>query len=405
MTVTATPLHPSSSASTTRRLLAPEHRGHHGPVADLPVLSLPELLRLAEESGLTGRGGAGFPTAIKMRAVAEARQSPVLVGNAMEGEPLSYKDAVLVTQSPQLVVDGLLIVGRALRAKRIVLAIGPEIDLAAAQAAAGRRHGRRRVEVLPMVGGFVAGQETALVSQIDGGPPVPRDPLTRVTTRGVDGRPTLVMNAETLAQLALAARHGAAWFRSAGTADDPGTSLFTVGGSVEHPGVVEAARGARLVDVLASSRPIDPVAVLVGGYHGAWLPADALNTRLTHTELRPRGAAVGAGVLYVLGPDRCPLQVAAEIAAYLAGESAEQCGPCVNGLPRMADSLRRLAGRSRDPHLPAEIDRLRRLVIGRGACAHPDGTARMVASTMEVFAGHVAAHQAGWCPTEQGRTR
>lgn len=394
-----------SGSGTTQRLLAPEHRGHHGPVADLPVLSLPELLRLAEESGLTGRGGAGFPTAVKLKAVAEGGQAPVLVGNAMEGEPLSQKDAVLLTRSPQLIVDGLLIVARALRAKRIVLAVGPEIDPAAARAAAGRRGGRRRVEVMPVVGGFVAGQETALVSQIDGGPPVPRDPLVRLTTRGVGGRPTLVMNAETLAQLALAARHGAAWFRSAGTAEDPGTSLFTISGSVARPGVVEAARGSRITDVLVSAGPLEPVAVLVGGYHGAWLPAAAFDTRLTNTELRPYGASVGAGVLHVLGPDRCPLDVAAGIAAYLAGESAEQCGPCINGLPRIADSLRRLAGRSRDPHLPAEIDRLRRLVIGRGACAHPDGTARFVASTMDVFAGHVAAHQAGWCPTEQGRSR
>lgn len=405
MTILTSPAATPSVQGVTQRLLAPEHRGHQGPVEDLPVLTLPQVLRLAEESGLTGRGGAGFPTAIKMRAVAEGGQAPVLVGNAMEGEPLSQKDAVLLTRSPQLVVDGLLIVGRALRAKRIVLAVGPEIDPGPARAAAHRRGGRRRVGVLALTGGFVAGQETALVNQIDGGPAVPRDPLTRVTTRGVDGRPTLVMNAETLAQLALAARHGAPWFRSAGTTEDPGTSLFTITGSVARPGVVEAARGTRLDELLATSEPLDPVAVLVGGYHGAWLPAEALGTRLTNADLRPYGATVGAGIIHVLGPDRCPLEVAAGIATYLAGESAEQCGPCVNGLPRMADSLRRLASRSRDPHLPAEIERLRRLVVGRGACAHPDGTARMVASTMTVFAGHVAAHQAGWCPTHERRTR
>jgi NADH:ubiquinone oxidoreductase subunit F (NADH-binding) len=183
----------------------------------------------------------------------------------------------------------------------------------------------------------------------------------------------------------------------------PGTSLFTVTGAVARPGVVEAARGTRLSDVLASTGPVDPVAVLVGGYHGAWLPAAALDTRLTNAELRPYGATVGAGILHVLGSDRCPLGVAAEITGYLAGESVGQCGPCINGLPRMADSLRRLADHRTqgDPRLPAEIDRLRQLVIGRGACAHPDGTARMVASTMEVFSDHVAAHLSGWCPTER----
>ncbi|GAA2136457.1 hypothetical protein GCM10009844_02660 [Nocardioides koreensis] len=377
----------------TRRLLTAE------PADSLPVLSLEALLALAEESGLTGRGGAGFPTAIKLRAVAEGGTAPVVVGNAMEGEPLSRKDAVLLTRAPHLVVEGLALVGRALRARETVLAIGPEINPAAAEAAA--RVGRVRVARLE--GGFVAGQESALVNQLDGRPAVPRDPLVRITTKGVDGRPTLVLNAETLAQLALAARHGAAWFRLAGTEEDPGTSLFSISGAVERSGVVEAARGSRLRDVLAAAVPVDPVAVLVGGYHGAWLPASQLDTRLTARELRPWGAAVGAGVLYVLGRDLCPIRAAAAIATYLADESAAQCGPCVNGLPRMADALQRLADRVPDPGLPHEIDRMRLLVVGRGACAHPDGTARMVASTMRVFEDHVTRHLAGHCEIEGAR--
>jgi NADH:ubiquinone oxidoreductase subunit F (NADH-binding) len=371
----------------TRRLLDAE------PAGSLPDLSIRTLLALAAESGLTGRGGAGFPTAVKLRAVSEGRRAPVVVGNAMEGEPLSRKDAVLLTRVPHLVVDGLALLGRALRADRAVLAIGPEINPAAAEAAGAARG----VRVARLAGGFVAGQESALVNQLDGRPAVPRDPLVRVTTSGVDGRPTLVLNAETLAQLALVARHGTASFRRAGTDEDPGTSLFSISGAVELPGVVEAARGSRLHDVLAPARPVDPVAVLVGGYHGAWLPACALDTRLTNSALRAFGAAVGAGVLHVLGPGSCPIRVAAGIAAYLAGESAAQCGPCINGLPRMADALRRLADGIPDPRLPAEIERMRRLVTGRGACAHPDGTARMVASTMRVFGDHVDRHLAGSC--------
>ena len=376
----------------TRRLLAAE------PTAALPHLSLETLLALAESSGLTGRGGAGFPTAIKLRAVTEGR-APVVVGNAMEGEPLSRKDAVLLGFVPHLVVDGLALVARALGADQAVLAVGPEIDPTAAEEA-GRRRG---IQVARLQGGFVAGQESALVNQIDGRPAIPRDPLVRVTTRGVDGRPTLVLNAETLAQLALLARNGLEWFRSAGTDEDPGTSLFSISGAVRHTGVVEAPRGSLLRDVLASADPVHPVAVLVGGYHGAWLPASALDTPLTGRALKPWNAAVGAGVLYVLGRDTCPIRAAADIATYLADESAAQCGPCINGLPRMADALQRLADREPDRRLPAEIDRMRLLVIGRGACAHPDGTARMVASTMRVFEDHVARHLAGHCEIEGAR--
>ena len=383
-----------TAAPPTRRLLTV------GPATTLPTPGPVELAELASLAGLTGRGGAGFPTATKLRAVV-AGHAPVVVGNAMEGEPLSQKDAVLVTRAPHLVVEGLAIVGRALGARQTVLALGPRVAAGPAQAVA-QDHG---VEVRSLRGGFVAGQESALVSQLDGRAPVPRDPLVRVTTRGVEGRPTLVLNAETLAHLALVVRFGAPWFREVGTAEEPGTSLFTLSGKVRRPGVVEAVRGSRLADVLACGTPVDPVAVLVGGYHGAWLPADALDTRLTRSDLQAQDATVGAGVLHVLGPDRCPLRVTAGIAGYLAGESAGQCGPCVNGLPRIADSLRRLADRSHDPGLPAEIDRLGRLVTGRGACAHPDGTARMVASTLRVFAGHVAAHRAGWCPTDERWTR
>jgi NADH:ubiquinone oxidoreductase subunit F (NADH-binding) len=379
----------------TRRLLSAE------PVAELPTLDLEALVALVEQAGLTGRGGAGFPTATKLRAVAHARRRSVVVGNAMEGEPLSQKDAVLVTRVPHLVVDGLAIAAGALGARRAVLALGPHLPTGPA----GRLARRRRIELVSLTGGFVAGQESALVNQLEGRAPVPRDPLVRVTTRGVEGRPTLVLNAETLAHLALTARYGAAWFREVGTAEDPGTSLFTVGGAVRRPGVVEAARGSRLVDVLAASGPLDPVAVLVGGYHGAWLPADALDTRLTNADLRAYGASVGAGVLHVLGPDHCPLHVTASIARYLAGESAGQCGPCLNGLPRIADGLEWLATHGRDPALPAEIDRLGRLVTGRGACAHPDGTARMVASTLRAFPDHVSAHLDGWCPTATRSTR
>jgi NADH:ubiquinone oxidoreductase subunit F (NADH-binding) len=380
--------------AATRRLLdAPEHQ------VAVPRPSLDELLRAVADSGLTGRGGGGFPTAIKVRSVASGDRRPVVVGNGMEGEPLSHKDAVLLVHNPHLVLDGLEVLARAMRAKRAILAIGPEIDPGPALAAARDR----RVEVIPLEGGFVAGQETALVNQLDGRPALPRDPFTRITESGVGRRPTLVLNAETLAQVALVARHGAGWFRSAGTAEDPGTSLFTVSGSVARSGVLEADRGASLRDVLAPTGPIQPAAVLVGGYHGAWVPESSLDVRLTRAELAPFNAAVGAGVLHVLGDRSCPIGFAAEVVDYLAHESARQCGPCLNGLPHLAKNLHRLAAGVRDPQLPAELARMSAQISGRGACAHPDGSARFVASTLDVFRDHVAMHLEGWCPSRVRR--
>lgn len=370
-----------------------------GPVPDLPLphLDTAGLIALVESAGLTGRGGAGFPTARKLRSVAGL--SPVVVGNAMEGEPLSSKDAVLLARSPGLVVDGLSLLGAALGARRVLLATGPEVPSGPAREAARSS----RVEVLPLTGGFVAGQESALVSQVNGHAGVPSDPLVPVFRRGVDGRPTLVLNAETLAQIALLARYGADWFRALGTPADPGTFLATVSAAnpsvLTHPGVLEVPRGTPLRSVLtAAGTDLSRVsAVLVGGYHGAWVPGSELDTLLTAADLRRFGASPGAGVLHVLDRDTCPLVLAGSVAGYLAGQGARQCGPCVNGLPRMAETLRRLAVPGAAPALVSEVERLRRLVDGRGACAHPDGTARFVASTMRVFAGHVEDHLRGDC--------
>ena len=394
--------HLVEAAPTGRILLngtGSDHDAHLAQWGPLPHPHLDEVLATVAACGLVGRGGAGFPTATKVRAAAEGRRRPVVVGNAMEGEPLSSKDAVLLARSPHLVLDGLEVLAWALRARRSVLALGPEVDAAPVRAAARGRS----VQVSQLTGGFVAGQETALVNQLCGGSSVPRDPFTRVTERGVDGRPTLVLNVETLAHVALAVRLGSDWYRAAGTTDEPGSSLFTISGSVRRPGVVEAARGSRLLDVLTPAEPVRPAAVLVGGYHGAWVPASHLEVRLTAAELAPYRAAVGAGVLHVLDDGTCPIVFAAEVTAYLAGQSAQQCGPCLNGLPHLAADLARLAAGVRDHSLPAEIQRMSELVTRRGACAHPDGSARFVASTLDVFRGHVGAHLEGWCPT--GRRR
>ena len=390
---------PSSIAPTVTRLLldgaGTDHAAHLERYGALPHPRLDDLLRLLTDSGLTGRGGAGYPTATKVRAVASGARRPIVVGNAMESEPLSAKDAALLTRNPHLVLDGLEVLTRATRARRAILAVGPDIDPRQVTTAARRR----AVEVVPLTGGFIAGQETALVNQLEGRRAVPRDPFRRVSECGVDGRPTLVLNAETLAQLGLVARYGARWFRSAGLRDDPGTSLLTISGSVARPGVVEAERGSRLREVLAPAQPLRPAAVLVGGYHGAWVPAADLDVRLTRADLAAYSASVGAGILHVLDVDSCPLGFAADVMDYLAGESARQCGPCLNGLPRMAHDVRRLAAGVRDRALPREVARMSALVTGRGACAHPDGSARFVASTLDVFRDHVAAHLEGRCPS------
>ena len=314
---------------------------------------LDALLAEIERSGLTGRGGAGFPTATKVRAVAAGRRRPVLVGNAMEGEPLSHKDAVLLARNPHLVLDGLEVLGRALRARRVVLAMGDHLGPTALSPGRGRARDRGRLprRRLRRGTGDGPGQPARRAPR-----PTPRPLHAGHRVRG--RRPA----------------HARAERRDAGPGRSRGSVRRRLVPRRRHP------RGPRHLAVhdqrlgsagQASSRPSvalgsatcwQPLsrsargAVLVGGYHGAWVPAADLDVRLTRPELARYGASVGAGVLHVLDDDSCPIAYAADVTDYLAGESARQCGPCLNGLPRLAADLAPARGRGPRP-LAARRDR------------------------------------------------
>jgi NADH:ubiquinone oxidoreductase subunit F (NADH-binding) len=381
------------------------HVRHNGPLPSRPDPLA--LLAVVADSGLTGRGGAGFPTGRKLAAVRSASGRPVVVANGAEGEPASAKDALLLTRAPHLVLDGLQLAAHAVGARRAyVYAKASTLGIVRAAVAERQSAGYDAVEmhVVEAADAFVAGEESAVVAALDGGPPRPRDTLQRVTERGIGRRPTLVQNVETLAHLGLIARHGADWYRRNGTPAEPGTFLATVSGAVSAPGVYEAAHGITLRELLTcaggAGEPLQ--AVLIGGYHGTWLPLPAHADRaLSRTALRPVGASLGAGVVVALPRRECGLAVAARIATYLAGQSARQCGPCLNGLPRMADLLTRLARAERQPALAGEVKRMAGLVEGRGACHHPDGTARFTVSTLRTFADEIQAHLTGTCTAER----
>ncbi len=353
-------------------------------------------------AGLTGRGGAAFPAARKMTAVAAGRRRPVVAGNGAEGEPASGKDKHLLWLAPHLVLDGLQLAAAAVGARSVYLYVH----------AGGRLHERltfalaeraaagcdpRAVRLIAGPPRFLAGEESALVSRIDGGLAMPTFKPPRTFERGVGGAPTLVQNVETLAHVALIARHGAAWFRQLGTAEEPGSMLATCHRADGTTEVAEVAIGTPVAALLGLG-PAPAQAVLTGGYHGTWLrAADAARLPLANAALRDAGATVGAGVLAALPPDRCGLAETAHVVRYLAAESAGQCGPCLAGLPRVADALTHLARPHPDPQWLTHLQRWAGLVTGRGACHHPDGTVRFVRSALTVFEHEITLHRQGRC--------
>jgi NADH:ubiquinone oxidoreductase subunit F (NADH-binding) len=419
-TTAETPTAPPQPAAGLPRLLAgiPEsgamtlehHLAVHGPA---PIARESRRRRgrdqaegLIEEiaaAGLLGRGGAAFPTATKMRAVASARGRAIVVANGAEGEPASLKDHTLLEMLPHLVLDGAVLAAEAVGADEAIIAAcefaGESVDSVAiaieereAQGAA-RRAPRLRLVIVP--GHYVAGQEAALVNYLNGGAAHPTFTPPMPFEQGVKRRPTLVNNIETLAHVALIARHGAPWFRQLGTPSQPGSALVTLSGPVAHPGVYEIEPGASLSSLIHAGGGATARlgGALLGGYAGAWVGAERLQgVALSNEHLAAHGATLGAGVVLLLSEAACPVGETARVARWLADQSTRQCGPCINGLDALAVTVAEVAAGVADGRPSQRIERLASLTARRGACGHPDGAVNLILSALETFHVEFADH-------------
>jgi len=377
-----------------------EHEALHGP---LPRISASELIESVDASGLRGRGGADFPTAVKLRSVAARRRGAVLIVNGSETEPASAKDRLLLSRLAHLVLDGAVLAAAAIGAREVIVKLGdipPARLRGLAEAVSSRPRDPVDIRIVLGPDGYVTGEETAVINQLNRGVAKPTFAPPRPFQRGYRGRPTLVQNPETLAQIALIARFGAPWFRELGSSADPGSALVTISGAVSAPGVYELAFGTPMTDLLAAaggaSEPLQ--ALLVGGYFGTWVKASrAFGLRLAREDLRSVGCSLGSGVLIALGERSCGLHESARVIKYLANQSAGQCGPCVHGLAAIADSVSALAEGAADEREHERVMRWTAEIRGRGACHHPDGAARFVQSALAVFAAQIESHRVQRC--------
>ena len=366
----------------------------------------PWLIEVIARSGLRGRGGAWFPTSRKWSAAAAASQGDaVVVINGSEGEPLSSKDRTLLNLRPHLVFDGAALAAESIGATSVVLYLSREsrgTDRAVDRALAERQRAGLHeppVSIVRTAHRYIAGESSAVINRASGGQSKPTFSLQRAAEKGIDDRPTLVQNAETLAHVATIARYGPDWFRKLGTEQSPGSTLLTLCGNVRNPGVYEVDLGARLGSVLEAvgGTITPPAGALVGGYFGTWVAAQSLvDLPLDAERLRAKhGGSLGCGVIAILPRDACGIVESTRILTYLAAETSGQCGPCVNGLAALSEAMERVA--SSTPQ-PGDVERVRRwigMVRGRGACHHPDGAVGQLAGALSAFGEHLDVHASG----------
>ncbi len=399
-----------------------EYLAHDGFVALRRCLEdfQPErLIETIEQSGLRGRGGAGFPTGVKWRVV---RQQPggvkYVICNGDEGDPGAFMDRMILESFPYRVIEGLAIAALAVGAHDAIFYIRHEYPNAlkrvrAALAECERRGwvGERllgfdyplRFAIKEGAGAFVCGEETALIASIEGQRGMPRLRPPFPAQAGLWGRPTLINNVETLALVPWILRHGAAAFAAIGTKSSKGTKVFALAGKVRRAGLIEIPMGTTLREIVeeigggvAPGRKFK--AVQIGGPSGGCVPARLADTPVDYESLRDIGAIMGSGGLVVLDDTACMVDIARYFLQFTQNQSCGKCTFCRIGTKRMLELLEKLCtGRARRTDLE-ELERLAHQVAQGSLCGLGKTAPNPVLSTLRYFRDEYEAHLAGRCP-------
>jgi NADH-quinone oxidoreductase subunit F len=312
-------------------------------------------------SGLSGRGGAAFPTGRKWRAVADADGPCHMVANGDESEPGTFKDRVLMEEDPFAILEAMTIAGWAVGAEHGYLYIRGEYPLAISRMAAAIEEARAfgllggnvmghgvtfDIELRRGAGAYICGEETALFNSIEGYRGEPRSKPPYPTERGLFGQPTLVNNIETLVNVLPIINDGGGAFAATGVPGSTGTKLFCLSGSVHHPGLYELPFGTTLGELLAAGGGMKggrrTQAILVGGAAGSFVDPANLDVPLTPAALQAIGASLGSGAVVVFDDTVAMPSIVGRIAEFFRDESCGQCVPCRVGTVRQEEALHRL---------------------------------------------------------------
>jgi len=378
------------------------------------------------KSGLRGRGGAGFPTGKKWQAARDASGTDkLIICNADEGDPGAYMDRTLLESNPHQVIEGMLIAALAVGSHRGMFYVRAEYPLAVriltdalAQARELNILGENilgsgfdfDIDLFQGSGAFVCGEETALIRSVEGYRGMPRHRPPYPVERGLDGRPTVINNVKTLATVPIIIEKGAEWFRGIGTADSPGTAVFSVVGNVTHPGLVEIPMGVTLRELIFDICGGIPnkkqfKAVQIGGPSGGCLSADFLDTPVDFDALTQAGAMMGSGGMVVMDEDACMVDVSRYFLDFTQKESCGKCTFCRIGTRHLLDILRRLTrGEGRDGDIE-QLASLSRAVKQGSLCGLGKTAPNPILTSLAYFRDEYAAHiEEGRCPGRTCRT-
>ncbi len=381
-----------------------------------------QLIEEMTKSGLRGRGGAGFPTALKWSFVKQEKRVPkIVVCNADEGDPGAFMDRSLLEGDPHAILEGMAIAAVAIGASRGYVYVRAEYPLAIRRLRTALDQARSAgllgssvletgfsfdIELRIGAGAFVCGEETALIASIQGERGYPRTRPPYPSSRGVFGRPTLINNAETWGNVRHIILRGADWFRSIGTEGSPGTKVFALSGNVNHTGLVEVPMGTTLRELIYDIGGGIPEgkalkAVQTGGPSGGCIPAEHLDTPIDYESLRQLGAIMGSGGVIVMDEDNCMVNIARYFLDFTCDESCGKCVPCRAGTRQMLEILERItAGEGKE----GDIERLRSLaetIQRTSLCGLGQTAPNPVLSTLDRFGDEYRAHiEEGRCPAK-----
>ncbi|MES0336691.1 MAG: NADH-quinone oxidoreductase subunit NuoF [Candidatus Magnetobacterium sp. LHC-1] len=379
----------------------------------LTTMSPQDTVETIKQSGLRGRGGAGFPTGLKWEIGAKEQASQkYIICNADEGDPGAFMDRSIVEGNPHVVIEGMIIAAYAIGATKGYVYIRAEYPLAVERLELALKHARQRgflgdnildrgikfdIKLKLGAGAFVCGEETALIASIEGNRGMPRSKPPFPAQKGLFGKPTIINNVETLANVTYIIRRGAQWFASLGTEKSKGTKVFALTGKIKNSGLIEVPMGIHLREVIydigggiEGDRRFK--AVQTGGPSGGCIPESLLDTRLDYESLAAVGSIMGSGGMVVMDEDDCMVNIAKYFLEFTQAESCGKCTPCRVGTKRLLEILTRITeGKGKAKDLDT-LEALSRDVIEASLCGLGQTAPNPIISTLRYFKDEYTAH-------------